>query len=505
MLKKIVVTEGWKYYKQERMIPPGTYLVGKNKPTDKDKKMYEMIPAQPPSGGFMWLMPSERWVIESLLGRLETKRQIIEPDWKLIGFDPEKLRPWQRQAITEAYSDIYYTGKHRKAWIVSLGGGKTLTGLCISQMFERPLVLVDRYLHGTWRAEAQKWGMQCPIISTYESAHKVANPDCIIIDEVLRVKSASAQRSQRIRELSKTAEAVVGLTGIPTAGKKALDFRWLRCIDPECVPETEIAWQFRFGLDTELKEVGGNKAYITTKWDDEAISKFISHMISTVDTSELLKHLPELEERFVECPKPSQFDLIAGGVATTRGTMKRLAQVKQCTDGFIYDDDEQPQLLNDAVNKVSRIRDFVETLGEPVIIYSAWTKGVELLAEAFKDQTPAVLTGGGDTSYEIDRFLSGKTDIMIANSRYACGFNAQERCRIVLFASLSTQPDSLKQAIGRVYRPNQTKGCVVCYFVCEETFDRRVVELVKSHNDKSEEFINRLLTEELEKKYASKR
>lgn len=502
MLKKISIGEGWKYYKREQEIRPGIYLTGIRKPTQEEKKIYEMIPASPPTGGFMWLLPCEKWVIESIQGRLEKNRKITEPDWSLIKINPDVLRPWQRQAITEAYSDILHTGSHRKGWIVSLGGGKTLTGLCIAQMFENPVVLADKYLHGTWKAEAKKWNLDCPIVTTYESAHKIKTPDALIIDECIRIKSPLAQRSQRIREISKNVELVVGLTGIPTAGKKALDFRWLRCIDPECVPETEIAWQFRFGLDTELKEVGGNKAYVTSKWNDKEIAEFISPYVSTVDTSELIKHLPEIEERYIDCPKPSQYDMVARGVATTKGTMKRLAQIRQSTDGFIYDDNDQPQELVDTASKISRIKDFVENLGEPVIIFSAWTKGVELLAEAFKENYPAVVTGGNDNSYEISKFLEGKTDILISNSRFSSGFNAQERCRIILFASLSTKPDDLAQCKGRIYRPGQKKGCIVVYFVCQDTLDRRVIDLVKEHSEATEGYIEQLLLKEIEENLA---
>lgn len=499
MLSKIVVGEGWKKYKQDAEIPPGTYLVYKGKPTDKDKKIYEMIPASPPSGGFLWLLPAERWVIECYMGRVKTQPpERVPVDWKLIGVDPSILRPWQREAVEIAYTDIYRFGKHRRGWVVSLGGGKTLTGLMLCQMFEKPLVLVDRYLHQNWKQQAKQWNLTCPNIATYESAHKY-EADCLIIDECARVKNPTAQRSVRIREIAKKADLVVGLTGIPTAGKGPLDFRWLRCVDPESVPEKETTWQFRFGKDTVLKEVGGNKAYVTTQWDDKAIAEFVSPYISTVDTSDLLKDLPEIEERYISCPKPSQFDLIAGGAATTSGTMKRLAQTRQCTDGFIYDDEGNPKRLSETDSKVKRIVDFVETLGEPILIYSTWTEGVKLISEALSEYKPSIISEGTDAGKAIERFQKGETKVMVANAAYACGMNLQHVCRVVAFTSLSSKPDLYQQAIGRIYRPGQKKGCIIVYFVCEDTLDRRVIELVKAHTNCSDEFIDKLLFEEMEK------
>lgn len=489
---------GFMKYKQEIPVPPGKYYVFKGKPTEAEKKIMEMIAVCPPNGGFLWLCTAEAWVKRYQTGQFFPTIPTIEPDWDMLKIDPNILRPWQRECVTEAYSYIMHRQQYRKGWIVSLGGGKTLAGLVLAQLYENPLVIVSKYLHATWQAEAQKWGLSCPKITTYESAHKCSGHDCLIIDESLALKNPQSQRGSAIRELAIQADMVVGFTGIATGGKGPFDFRWLRCVSPESVAHSEKSWQFQFGLDTKLTDVGPNKAYVTKKWDDQKITEWVSPFIRTVDTKALVAHLPELEERYIICPKPNQYDTIATGGATTRGSSKRIAQMRQASDGFITLDDDTIQLLSDHnQTKIDMVKDFVENLGESILIYSAWTHGVQLLGEAFADYKPSIVDGTiANPGAQIERFRAGETKILIANSMYSRGMNLQEVCRVIAFLSLSTRPDDLVQAIGRIYRPGQKHGCIIAYFCCEGTLDKRVIELVKMHGDKSSTFIEKLLEAE---------
>lgn len=507
---------GWEVYRQDAPVPPGPYFVTnlrKPKGTDKEsqakwlklKQSLCLIPATGPGCRFAWLAPAERWARELLCGGRvifdPTTVKSVEPDWEMIGFDPKKLRGWQRGFITEAWTTLAYKRQYRKGWIVSLGGGKTLAGLLLCQLFDRPAVLADRYLHATWKSEAEKWGFNVPLLSTYESCHKLPEDvDCLVVDEILRLKNPNARRSVNARAVGMKCEAVVGFTAIATAGRGPLDFGWLRVVEPECLPAPENAFRFLFGAEVVLKEVApGVKAYVVEEWDNQKILDFVDPYLTTVDTSELLSDLPEIEHRYIDCPNPSQWDTIALGGATSRGTMKKLAQCRQCTDGFVLDDNENPIRLNDPRSKVDMVVDYIESLGEPVLVYSAWREGVALLRERLSSYNPAVVEGGSeDPGAQVERFRSGETDVLIANSRYSRGMNLQERCRIILFLSVSSIPDDYEQALGRVYRPGQKRGCIAVYFCCENTLDRRTIELVQKHKGMSEKFIDGLLAQELE-------
>ncbi len=507
IVKYLVEPNTVTHYKQETFIEPGIYYrflgsLRKDNPQSEMVKKRLGLRACSKGREFLWLTVCEPWVKSFIDGQFVVQPPMKEqPDWSMIGVEPSVVRGWQKKLLTELWNYLRVGLNYRKGWVAPLGAGKTLAGLLAGQFYEpgEVGVLASRYLHETWKSQAEEWGVNTPVISTYESCHKL--PDsikCLLIDESVALKNSETQRSQRALEVSKRCETVIGFTGIPTAGGGPPDFRWLRAIEPGCLPADEKCWQFKWGLDTKLQEVGPNKAYITTEWDTAGIARFISPFVNTVDISEIASELPEITHTVIECNLPQQYEQIRAGAATTSGVHKRLAQTLQCTDGFIYNDDNRPiRIVSD---KLRIVEEWVRGLGEPVILVSAWTEAIEQLAELFRDEWPAVLTGStSDPSNEISRFKSGQTRLMIANAGFSKGMNLQKVCRIIGFLSVSSKPDDYQQMLGRVARPGQKDGVQIYHFHCKGSMDARRLELVRKHGECSEQFIDKLLLEELDK------
>lgn len=502
MLTKIEVGENEiSRYKQETFIAPGFYYRFDGfKPSDVQKKRLQLMACSSRTGRFMWLAPFEPWVKRMLDGSMIA---FPEPDntldWKMLGICKDAARRWQQQLVNECYTYLRHGLQYRKGWIAPLGAGKTLGGLLIGQFYEPGefAVLAPRYLHETWKSEAKEWGFNPPILSTYESCHKL--PDtikCLLKDECLAVKNPDTQKAVKALALSERCETVIGFTGIPLGGGGPLDWRWLRSIVPGSVPSDPKAFQFAWGKDTQLKEVGANKAYVTTEWDLDKLSKFISPFIHTIDISEISSELPEITTTFIQCDKPSQYEQIKAGAATCKGTHKRLAQILQSTDGFIYNDDDTP--IRFLSPKMVAVEEWGNNLNEPVLLVANWSDAVDQLAKMFLELRPAVLSGSvGNPAAEIERFKTGQTRLMIANAGFSKGMNLQKVCRIIGFVSISSKPDDLQQMIARVARPGQRDGVQIVFFVCEDTMDRRRIELVTKHRDCSDKFIEQLLMEEL--------
>ena len=507
IVKYLVEPNTVTHYKQETYLEPGLYyrylgMLRKDNPQAELIKRRLGLRACTKGRDFLWLTAFEPWVKAFTDGQFIVQPPMKEqPDWKLVGVDPSVVRGWQKRLLTELWNYLRAGLNYRRGWVAPLGAGKTLAGLLAGQLYEpgEVAVLASRYLHETWKSQAEEWGVTTPIISTYESCHKLPESvKCLIIDESVALKNPLAQRSMKAQEISKRCETVIGFTGIPTAGGGPPDFRWLRAVEPGCLPASETCWQFKWGLDTKLQELGPNKAYVTTEWNTKEIAKFISPFVNSVDISEIASELPEITYTTIECDTPQQFDQIRAGAATTSGVHKRLAQVLQSTDGFIYNDDNRPiRIVSD---KLRVVEEWVRGLGEPVILVSAWTEAIEQLAEIFRDEWPAVLSGStADPANEISRFKSGQTRILIANAGFSKGMNLQKVCRIIGFLSVSSKPDDYQQMLGRVARPGQKDGVQIVHFHCKGTMDARRLELVRAHGQCSETFINKLLEEELEK------
>lgn len=500
MLTRIGIQAGWHRYKSDTPIDPGFYLVFSARPTEPQKRALGLVAASSPQGRFCWLAPDEPWVRRVVTGLLDAPSwgQSVPTDWPLFGLSPAGLRPWQQVFLADAFSALSQGLPYRRAAVITMGAGKTLVGLALCQISQNAVVAASAYLHQTWREEAKKWGLRCPTLSTYESLHKLPPPDVLIIDEALALKNPDSLRHRRCAQQAAHARVVVGLTGTPTSGGGPLDWRWLRVVQPGAVPAGDTPWRFLFGLDTQLVEVvPGRKAYQTRVWDTDRIAHFVAPYTLSVAPQEILASLPEITYRMVAVPTPKDYPLVAAGGATAASQSKRVAQCRQVSDGFIQrDDDTIVRVAHQP--KIDALVEWVEGLDEPIVIYAAWTGTLDLLYERLGHLSPAMLRGDtSDPGAEQTRFKSGATRVLLANARMSQGMNLQEHCRVMAFASWSLSPTDRIQAVARIHRPGQKRGCQVIDFVCEDTLDMRTLELLNQHNHLSAEQIERLLHEHL--------
>ena len=504
MLREINVEGGWCRYKTTTPIRPGRYYqFDARRPDDLTKRRLGLIAASTPSGDFRWLAPHAdwvRWVVQGLFVKEMTVYGTKEGEWvraHVPCFDA--LREYQKAFLSDIGACLQRGWQLRRACVIGLGGGKTAIGLCAGVLGERAVVLAPRHVHDTWRNEAQKWGLPCPEISTYESAHKIGGEiDVLILDECLRVSNPDAQRSAATRALSLRASVVVALTGTPTAGRGPLDWRWLDVVRPGCVPQEETPWRFLFSDATEYREVApGRKAYVTPAdgWNTERIAQWVSPFVYRVDTSALLDHLPPVQYQILRVPQPRDWDVVVRGAATERGTMKRVSQARMLSDGFVYDDAGAPVRVNS--DKGAAIREFVEGLGEPVVVVARWRESISHLARELADFDPAVVASeSADVAWQLQRFRSGATQVLIISARYGEGIDGlQDRARVLVFMSNGSANDR-KQMEGRLFRHGQSRGVVVVDVCAENTLDERQLALIKEHSDLAESQVDKILAEE---------
>lgn len=515
MLERIEVNNDYSRYKSPgEIIPPGLYYKthARLNLNEKLKKGLRSIPAQHlATTRFCWLLPYEPWVkrlIEqyeppeaNLYGRAdlddEGTLQEIQDALFLRSSTWQILRPWQKQGLGDVALTLRKAGYYRRGIVAPIGAGKTLFGLCVCTGCQRPVVLAPSHLHSTWSDEARKFGLNVPHISTYESAHHVGQePDCVILDEVLAVKNEATIRHQKALKLAANAKIVIGYTGTPSS-INPMDLRWLRVPCPGSVPADETAWRFLWGLDTELVEVAPEKkVYVTKNWDTNGLAEFTKPYLWVIDPSEIAVELPSISKQRIYLPRPRRFEMILRGAATEGGTSKRLAQARQLTDGFFYDDLDNPVDLDSA--KLDALAEIVNGTEEPVVVFAAWDHSVEMAARRFEELNPAVLRGSsGNYGSEIDRFQRGATRLLIANGRISTGMNLQ-RSRIMVFISNHANPVDRVQAIGRIRRPGgEFKGVMIYDLIAKDTLDEKTLDLLEGHADESEGFVLAALEKEL--------
>lgn len=452
------------------------------------------------SENFKIMFPAQEWVERKIIGTVPNKPDKKTDPYHFFNLPRElksKLRPLQERILREAASGMFSQGSYKRGWISPLGSGKTLVGLCALHNEPDSVVLAPLYLHGGWREQAKIWGLREPLISTYESAHKLPPKKRVILDEVLAVKNPEAQRTRATAKLCRKADLVIGYTGTPSS-VKPLDLRWVNAVFEGSVPTAEYPWMALWGINPHIDEpTPGVKCWTVDGWHLDRISEFIEPRLGIVDIKEIEKELPAVDYIRVKIPCYQKYENIVGGMYTMGTAQKLLAQTRQGSDGFIYRDDESVTVFDRS--KINALRAIVDGTEEPIVIFAGFQASVQLLQQEFKEEHPAVLHGGGtDYGPEIERFTSGRTRLLIASSGISSGMNLQ-RSRLMVFFSNCMNPQARLQAEGRIRRPGQKATGVRIYdLIMEGTLDERQLDLLQGHMGESEAFIKEHLLTALE-------
>ena len=158
---------------------------------------------------------------------------------------------------------------------------------------------------------------------------------------------------------------------------------------------------------------------------------------------------------------------------------KRRAQLRQAADGFVYRDDGTAVRLKHRP-KIDAVIEWVEGLGEPVVLFAAFTESVRLLA----DLIPGAVTMVGADQTGAELFKAGAARVLICQGSYSEGLNLQGVCRAVGIVSATTKPTDMSQGIARVRRTGQRLPQIVRHFHLDGSRDARIYQLIKAHDGK---------------------
>lgn len=137
------------------------------------------------------------------------------------------------------------------------------------------------------------------------------------------------------------------------------------------------------------------------------------------------------------------------------------------------------------VAKAKAVARFVRLLveaGEPVVL-TGWHRDVyDIWLEDLQDLRPAMHTGSETAAKkckEVDRFMSGDTDVLIISLRSGAGLDGlQHRASVVVFGELDWSPGIHEQIIWRVDRDGQSKPVTIFFLVTEAGSDPDLMDVL---------------------------
>lgn len=142
------------------------------------------------------------------------------------------------------------------------------------------------------------------------------------------------------------------------------------------------------------------------------------------------------------------------------------------------------------ISKAVSVAAFVEMLlqtGQPVLLYG-WHRAVyDIWMHELADYNPAIYTGtesDAKKDAELQRFVSGKTDLMIMSLRSGVGVDGlQFRCSTVVFGEFDWSPAVIDQDIGRVARDGQQSPVMAYMLAVDEGADPFMMEVLGLKQD----------------------
>ena len=141
--------------------------------------------------------------------------------------------------------------------------------------------------------------------------------------------------------------------------------------------------------------------------------------------------------------------------------------------------------------------DLLASKENKIIIFSEWTRMLELISELADDKgiDYALHTGSltqAKRRAEINRFKnSPECRLFLSSDAGSTGLNLQN-ANIVINIDLPWNPAKLEQRIARAWRKHQTRPVQVINLVCENSIEHRMLHLLKEKKSLSQEVVDGL-------------
>ena len=319
--------------------------------------------------------------------------------------------------------------------------------------------------------------------------------DCIILDEVHKVKNHESLQSRICYELSKRAKYVIGMTGTLIDDSYLELFNIVRTTDlGKSLGTNFFAYRYRY---FDKKICGSRWGRKWVEWElKPGCEQEILDKISGVSISfsrEECFDLPPLQKIFRFITPSQQFRdiqeciiknnrLNLPGMANVGNKIKAKAHVlRELPSGFFYYGKDKQVYRLKKNPKVEALLDLLEDSSSKIIVFYQYTEEWNIISKALKkEKIPFCSAFGGqdedDRESEKDRFQEDeKVRVLVSQDTVASeGYDAFAANVVVFFSPLSS-PKMIKQCTGRAYRKGQKRKVLVVTFVMEDSIEERVI------------------------------
>ena len=316
--------------------------------------------------------------------------------------------------------------------------------------------------------------------------------DCIIVDEIHRIRTYKAKQTKALYTLGKKAKYRFGLTGTPIQNKLTDLFSIMRFIHPKYLGD----W-FPFDRRYMIKGYFGDT--VDYKNLEEVHRKLKTIMIRRLK-NEVLKDLPpkvyndiflELGAKQRKFYKDVSNNILKSDDEDVEEKIKQANVLANIT--YLREICDSTELIDPEViqsEKMKELKKLVPELvenGHKIVIFSQFKRMVRIIKRDLK--FPAITLTGDDSTEKgvrerlIENFNQSKDkNVFIMTTAGGEGINLQVADYIIFF-DLPFNPQVIAQVEDRLHRKGQTETVNVIKLIAKNTIEERVLEILKFKTD----------------------
>tara|TARA_R110002012_G_scaffold33393_3_gene97848 strand:- start:519 stop:2495 length:1977 start_codon:yes stop_codon:yes gene_type:complete len=430
------------------------------------------------------------------------------------------MRPYQRVAPV-----MFMTGGRKRILIADeMGLGKSLQALgCVSLgEHERVLIVCPSIVKHNWSNEIVKWlhdgewayqdhfiinGWEGDIeparfnIINYDILHKrldhlmAIDYDCIIFDEVHRIKNPKAAASMAAMELAKGVDGIIALSGTPITNRPSEFFTALNMMMPATFSnyftfakkycnarKTSFGWNFSGASNIDKSRDG-----VTTPLN-HILRDFM--LRRSMDDPRIAEEMPDLVESIVafDLPEEAQRAYKVEYNSWMEEWVHQQAQFGSSDAGFALNMMTELRHISGRLKIDAAVKwatTYFENNGRPLVIFAHHIDVLEQLHERLDNAS--IIRGGTPDNVRqqiIQYFQAGDINFLVCSTNAMREGVNLDRANTTLFVEREWVPAWEQQAAARVRRMTQEEStCHKVVLSANDTIDSMFDQVVAEKAD----------------------
>jgi len=362
------------------------------------------------------------------------------------------------------------------------------------QITGKPLIVAVNY-EAVWRE---------PFCSSIFSELK---PDCIIADEIHKIKAPGSKVSKTFQKFSRmpSLKKRIGLSGTPMPQTKLDIYGAYRFLDSSIFGTNFSAFRYKYAI------MGGfeNRQVIGFQREKEFAERYsrIRHHASRDNLNlpdavhrELLFELPpKVRAKYNELHK-DMITSIGDEVISADIALVKMLRLQQITSGFISIENDDLEKIEKTIHdeKILQLKELIDDIekDEPLVIFHRFKRDahhIKKLLDA-SGQTYSTVPSNED---ELSQWQQGGTDVLIVQVRAGSEGIDATRARHNVFFSVDFSLGQFDQALARSHRPGQNRTVFYHHIIAINTIDQYIYDSLRARKESLGELFDLMAKEGL--------